>query len=80
MKTLNFQEKLPEFGILNYNKSFVTTEEPYKIFFQQRKSKGTTSVTVKCSCPDSFCKNNLLFFTMDSIDIFLQEILVAIQK
>lgn len=62
MITLNFQEKLPEFGTLNYNKKLVTTEEPHKIFVQQRKSKGTTSVEIECSCPDPDCKNRLLIF------------------
>lgn len=62
MITLNFQEKLPKFGTLNYNKKLVTTEEPQKIFTQQRKSESITSIEIECSCPDPYCKNGLLIF------------------
>lgn len=60
--TVNFKEKVPEFGTSTYEDKATTTKGPYEIFAIQKKSTGTVIFDMRCCCSDSDCKNEISFY------------------
>jgi len=62
MIIVNFKVKVPYFGIPKHDEKAITTKNPYEIFSEQRKSKGSIMLDMRCCCNDSSCKSNITFY------------------
>jgi hypothetical protein len=59
---VDFKEKPPKFGEQNHDDKATKTKDPYKIFTENKKSKGTVLLDMRCSCTDSNCRNKISFY------------------
>lgn len=62
MITVNFNEKLPTFGMFNHDDKKIRIKNPDEIFAKQKKSKGGIYLNMRCCCSDSDCNNKVSFY------------------